>query len=328
MQRAVTDDELSGLSAEERAALSDPEAISEEEAAIAQAAADAAAEEAAEKKARDDAAAAAAAEAAAMKKADEEGAASDDVAKAAAAEAAAAEAAAKAAGEVEGAATAAGEEDEPFVPRYQAAGVVDFKEKMEALDKKFEDGEINLKEYNNTRDVLNRQQLKAEIAAEQDQQIDQQRWDWEIKRFIRDTAKNEGIDYNKPLLNAALDMAVKNLANAKDATGNLINGTKDGEWFLTEADKLVRAEFGIAAKPAATEKLDKDGKPIVEKPALKPRKVPTTLSQIPSTQVEEASPADPFAYIDKLFEQGKVEAGEMALRKLSKTDADSYLRSR
>lgn len=209
--------------------------------------------------------------------------------------------------------------DEPFMPRYLADPIPNYEEAMASLDKKFEDAEITLAEYNSQRDTLIRTQTKAEIAAEQNDQLAQQRWQWEIKHFIKDVIRNEAIDYNKPLLSAALDVAVKNLAAATDAQGNLLNGDRDGEWFLAEAHKQVKAEFGLGkAAPVTPPAGDKRTPP-------QARSVPTTLASIPSADIPGTGDPDPFAAIDRLFESGRTEEAEMKLAQMSKTDQQRYL---
>jgi hypothetical protein len=304
-QHNVTDSELEGLSAEERAALADPEDTTAPTVI-------------------DDDTPESDKNAAAIIASDDDDEDDDPAAEAPAAEAPAAEAEAEA--EAEAAAPAAeipaaevDDDIEPFVPRYQAEPVPDYAAKMNALDKAFDDGDLPLKEYNTQRDALIRQQTKAEIAAEQESQLAEQRWSWEIKRFVKDVARDEGIDYNKPMLNAALDTAVKSLA--RDANGNLINGDKDGEWFLQEAHRLVKAELGLAA-PKVTPPVT----PNAPTKPTGPRTTIKTLSQIPSADVPDTGAVDPFANIDNLFANGKTEQAEMELAKMSKTDQDRFLR--
>lgn len=212
--------------------------------------------------------------------------------------------------------------DTPFIPQYIAQPVDNYNQAMATLNKQFEDAEITLAEYNTQRDDLIRRQTKAEIAAEQNEQLAQQRWDWEVKHFIKDIRRNEGVDYDKPLLGAALDTAVKSLATQKDAQGNLVHGDKDGEWFLSEAHKQIKAEFNLG-KPTPIVPPPNGGKP----PAGKPRAVPTTLGAVPAAEIPDTGDTDPFSGIDKLIEQGRTEEAEMKLAGLSKADQQRYLRA-
>ena len=214
-----------------------------------------------------------------------------------------------------------GEREEPFVPTYRAEPVENYAEKIAAIDKQFEDGELTMAEYNRQRDALVRQQTKAEIADDQNEQLSRQRWQWEVKHFIKDISRNEGIDYNRPLLNAALDTAVKALAAETDAAGNLINVNKEGDWFLQEAHKRVKEELGLGRKPEAP-----DNTPPKPAKGAGPRLVPTTLAQVPAAELPDTGAADPFANIDKMFEAGRTEEAEMELAKLSKADQLKYLR--
>ena len=201
----------------------------------------------------------------------------------------------------------------PFLPTFRAEPVADYDTKMAALDKAFEDGDLKLVDYNRQRDDLVAQRLKADIASEQNAQLAQQRWQWEVSRFKSDTLRAEKIDYSKPILEAALDTAVITLANAKDAQGNLLHADKDGEWILREAHKQVKAELGLRSPTTP------------RTPPPSKRDVPVTLSQVPQADVPNTGVEDPFAHIDKMFAQGKTEQAEMALAQMSKADQDRYL---
>jgi hypothetical protein len=193
--------------------------------------------------------------------------------------------------------------DEPFVARYQADPVDGYDEKLGNLDAQFEAGEVTLKEYNAQRESLLKQQLKAEIAAEQRTQAEQQKWQWEIERFMEDNATYR----QDPLLYAALDAAIKNLANQPD------NSDKTGRWFLNEAHRQVQSRFSTppAAKPA-------------EKTGSKAAEVPRTLSSLPAAAENETG-ADEFAHIESLISKGKVVEAERLLAKLTPDQQTRYL---
>lgn len=193
--------------------------------------------------------------------------------------------------------------DEPFVARYQADPVDGYDEKLGTLDAQFEAGEVTLKEYNAQREALLKQQLKAEIAAEQRTQAEQQKWQWEIERFMEDNATYR----QDPLLYAALDAAIKNLANQPD------NSDKTGRWFLNEAHRQVQSRFSTppAAKPA-------------EKTGSKAAEVPRTLSSLPAAAENETG-GDEFAHIESLISKGKVVEAERLLAKLTPDQQTRYL---
>ena len=84
---------------------------------------------------------------------------------------------------------------------------------------------------------LREQNLKATIAAEQNQQASQARWEWEQERFFG-AAENKQFVENK-LLMGAFDTTVKDLANDPK------NASRPGSWFLEEARKIVSGTFNI-----------------------------------------------------------------------------------
>lgn len=189
--------------------------------------------------------------------------------------------------EDEGVSASAEDDDErpAFVPQYHAEPVADYENKIAALDKQFEEGEIEPAEYNKSRDSMVRAQIKAEISAEQNAQIEAQLWQREIADFMDDHKEYQ----TSKLRHAALDVAVKDLA------ANEANNDKPGRWFLREAHKLVQAEFGGQQKAEGKNEGDKqEGKP--RKPDLSV--VPKTLGSVPSADKGDA--AGEFDHLEKL----------------------------
>lgn len=193
-----------------------------------------------------------------------------------------------------------------FVPKYHAPAVEDYAEKLVELDSKLESGDLEMKDYNTQRDVLVRQQLKAEISAEQNTQVEEQLWQREISDFM-DTHK----EYGSKFRHAALDIAVKDLAADES------NADKPGRWFLREAHKIVEREFGatvqtVAAnaeekKPAASRKPDLSG-------------IPKTLAHLPAAELADTGSVDEFAHIDRLI---GLEL-ENAVSRMSAAERDRY----
>lgn len=203
------------------------------------------------------------------------------------------------------------DDENRFVPKYTAEPVADYNEQIESLDKRFEDGEIDLKAYNTERENLLRRQLKAEIAAEQNEQNERQMWEYEISNFL-DEHKEYG---GSKLLHAALDAAVKELG-ADEA-----NADKSFRWFLREAHKNVQKAFGRTDAPD-------DGKPSGDKPDAdtkgKGRKpdlslVPPTLGNIPAAG--DNGDDGEFSDLDKL---SGIDL-ERALARLSDEQRNRYL---
>jgi len=224
----------------------------------------------------------------------------------------------------------------PFVPVYDAQLPADFDAKVtelntrhDALADKFNGGDLTFDEYRAqakaiSDELANLQALrtKAEISSEFNQQNAAQRWQWEVSRFMKDVLKSDGIDYaGNKLLNAALDVAVKDLANNREHVD------KSGEWFLEEAHKQVKSQLGIGkTAPNTPAPTPKD--PVKE--AVNARKAqvpaaPTTLSAVPNAAEADVG-QDEFAALDRLAETD-VMAYERALAKLPADVQDRYLRA-
>lgn len=380
-----SDEELEGLTPEEREALegddddtaalaevagADDEDDDELEDPAAKAAEDKAAaaakekEEAAERKATEEA------EVKAKKELDDKAKAAADAAEKAAKEAdaeASAEAIATARKEAEakvrtdakGASTevvaAAGTEvedemgEELFVATYQAAPpenydqrVKDIETKKAEVTAKFKKTEIELDEMmaehaklDRERQALDLQKAKADIAAEQNEQASAQRWHWEINRFMRESAKHDGVDYrveaaqraleeaqkgkdpaavakageqlrSARALNAALDAEVKALAN------DPANKERTGEWFLETAHAAVKKTFKIgkpatdATAAAAATKKAADAAALAKAQAERDKKsgkdkLAKTLSGLPAAGASETTDTDgEFAHLEAL----------------------------
>ena len=194
--------------------------------------------------------------------------------------------------------------DDAFQPQYIAPPIEGLQDKFAELDTaesvletKFNDGEMTFDEYKaaakaiqNQRVDLRVSSVKAEISTESAQQAAEQKWDWECGRFMKQTARIEGIDYraeaNKPLMQT-LNLFVKVLA---DDPGH---ADKDGEALLAEAHRLTKLRHNMQtvrapavgapgkAKDAVTEAIDK------RKPQLKGVS-DTTVAHLPSAGESKA----------------------------------------
>lgn len=219
-------------------------------------------------------------------------------------------------------------EDEPFQPSYQAELPADFDEKIQAIDtqiadleQKYADGEFNFAEFRkqerallDERQGLSDLRVKAEIAQESAEQAARQRWQWEVNRFKRDTKRAEGIDYdNDKKLSADLDLMVKALAADPD------NESRDGEWFLAEAHKRVKALRGIGTsdKPRA------DADPVkAVKDARQVKRPDKSLADLPAASRTDASIGEgEFSHLAKLSGL----ALEKAVAKLTPEQQDRWL---
>ncbi len=329
----ISDDELEGLSAEERAALEDNDDDAEDIAAIAgddkaddkagdNADADADAE--AEAKAKADAKA----EAEAKKKRDDELAEMDENERAAAeaadkvaADKAAADAAAKKKAEEDAAASTTETDDATgitaAIPRYKVAPVEDYQGKIKAIDSEFAEldasfraGDIEVEDLHTKRaeiqarrDDLLALKIKGDMAADFNTNAEAAEWQMQCSYFVRTVKSRDGIDYSKDVVKVEgkevplfgeLNKMVKVLANMQE------NADKNGDWFLREADSIVRARYGLASKRADAAPAKKEVKLTGRRPDLK--SVPKTLGGLPAAGGGDAGDDSDgeFAALDKL----------------------------
>lgn len=211
--------------------------------------------------------------------------------------------------------------DDPaeFTPRFVAEVPADaetkfaeFNSKKADLRAKLNDGDIGLDEFTEQLDAIGKEERalerkvwESENAQKQNDNIANQRWQWEQEQFFADKAN---VAYKDKYLLTALDAAIKDLAN------DPANASKKGPWFLSEADKMIRERFGMA-KPGKQE-IDPPPPP----PKTQRRNAPPTLANMPSAELPETG-GDEFAHLDKL---GAVEL-EAALAKMPQDQQDRYL---
>lgn len=187
------------------------------------------------------------------------------------------------------------QEAEAFAHQYQSAPVEGYDEKIAELAaqkmelrRQMNEGDIDLDAYEELKDAivqqemgLREQKIKADISAEQNEQSSKARWEWDQERFFE--ADANAIYKDKYLL-AAFDAAVRDLG------GDEANASRKGDWFLKEADKLVRARFNAPA-PATPKH---DGR----KPDLS--MVPKTLAHLPAADIPQTGDVGEFDHIDRL----------------------------
>lgn len=216
------------------------------------------------------------------------------------------------------------EEAPEFQPQITAEPVESYDERMKEisdkiadLDNQFEDGDIDMREYRaETRKLdseatdLKLQQRDYENAVKNNENSAVQRWQWEQDRFFGQSANQ--IYKDNTLLGTAFDTAVKQLAQ-DDA-----NEGKPMAWFLEEADRQVRELFTAPGKGEGGEK--KGGKG--QKRGGKRDKIPPNLGDMSGAEQPDVGGSDEFAKLDKL--EG-LEL-EQALARLSPADQDRYLR--
>ena len=209
-------------------------------------------------------------------------------------------------------------QDPLFTPVYQAPAVDDYAGRMAQIAEAsreiaagYEAGDFDLEEYQTRQRKLTEMEwslreanLKASLAAEQQQQSLAQRWQWEQDRFF--SAEPNRAYKEDPIVGAAFSTAVQALA------ANAAHDAKPMSWFLEEADRITRAKFRVG--PESTP--DNVRQIRSKRPAA-----PPTLAGIPSAAIPESGGPDEISRQARL---GGMEL-EKALAKMSEAEAHRYL---
>lgn len=198
-----------------------------------------------------------------------------------------------------------------FIPQFQAQELPDNLDQIAAdLDKKFEEGDIALAEYNQYRERILSARIQAQMAQQMNAQIAQQRWQWEQETFFND---DRNADLRDPIVQGAMAAALKAIYADPEKQG--MNGWQ----CLNEAARTVRSVLGLAAKAAT---------PTPAQPAAEPkpeRKAPPvnvkTLGAVPAAESNTPTDNRKFAHLDKLTGLDY----EKALARLSPEEQEAYL---
>lgn len=183
--------------------------------------------------------------------------------------------------------------------------------KKDALITAFDDGDITAKEYQVQLDAIGKEERKierdvdkAQLAAEMDQQRQQNDWVATVNNFIA------GTDYaSNARLHRALDMEVRDVAVSEE--GKAMNGLQ----ILQRAHaNLIDAGLVKAAAAAAP------GKPAAK--AAKPN-LPPNLAHVPAAQISDTGEGR-YANLDRLAGSDPI-AYETQLGKLSDSERAAYL---
>jgi hypothetical protein len=184
------------------------------------------------------------------------------------------------------------------------------KEKLKDLREKLNDGDLSPAEYEEKADAIKSDDYKARL-----QESENRRWGNAVASFL-----GHNKDYTQeasPTKFAALDSEVKRMANAGEI-GNMTHLQ-----ILQKAKANVEAAFGSVPKVEDTK--DEGGKP---KPKPKPKaKVPETpnLGDVPAAGVDNPrANASEFANLDKLTGADL----ESALEKMTPAQQERYLAGR
>lgn len=292
----MKDDDLAGLSDEERAALAEDDGEAEILQGIA------GDDEAGDQEGDDDSA-------------DDEGAGADS------GDASGAEDASQAAGADDSGEAGESAVQDEFRPLFKAEipdGMADklaiLGERSTELMQKFKDGVIELPEFMEQKEAIDQERLQLRLAEEQSRWAQQQndssqaqRWQWEQERFF---GQEKAKVYDDPILFAALNASVIKL---RQDPGN----EKRLGWLLEEADRQVRERFRMASEPE--QNLPAKTKP--RQPDL--TKVPKTLATLPAAEIPDSG-TEEFSHLDKLAETDPM-AYERALAKLTPEQETRYL---
>jgi hypothetical protein len=179
----------------------------------------------------------------------------------------------------------------------------------------FSEFKAKQRELNNA--ILDLNAEKAEVQAIQkvNAAYQQQWWANEIRSFKRDAAR-EGVDYDAdPKLAAEWDKAVKYLGNDPD------NADKDASWFLKEGHEMVKARFrlGKAEIPSQQSRLSKVDEALAQR-RQKAGEPPKTLASLPQAGIESEGQGE-FSHLEQLSGLDL----EKALARMTKEQQDRYL---
>ena len=209
-----------------------------------------------------------------------------------------------------------------FVPAFAVPAVADFEGKMAALAarevalrEQLAAGDLDIAAYDAEKTAiiegradLRSEQRFASFAAEQNEQNQKARWQWEQSRFFE---QDSSTVYKDPILFAALDASIKALAHQPE------NANKSSSWFLTQADLAVRKLFGGLGAPAQAPAAP--AKP----PVSLLQNIPATLAAVPAAALPETGGGDEFAKLERLSGMDL----ERQLARMAPDEVTRYLRA-
>ncbi|QKW95340.1 hypothetical protein [Ralstonia phage RPZH3] len=225
-------------------------------------------------------------------------------------------------GEGDGGAVDTGSKSMPVyvaeVPEDADAKLKGLADKRADLRKQYDDGDITFDELESARDeitkeekAIERAQLKAEMAAEMQQQQTVNDWNRDVNSFLDANPEYRASDVRYQ----ALDMMVRKIGGAPEAA------KMTGPQVLAKAHEELQKAFGVAA-PAKKDEGNGKGE---KKPPPKVD-VPPSLGKLPAAENNDTQ-GGKYAALDRLLETDPL-AHEDALMKLSASERESYLASR
>ena len=185
---------------------------------------------------------------------------------------------------------------------------------MADLKQKFDDGDISIDEYMDSRFAIERKVVKIEAHQERMQQDAQMSWDRASQEFLA-SEDNNALREND-VLYGAFAMQVNKLIG--DPASEAMS---DADLLRTARDKVFAA-FRIphGSQPSKDESAVRAAK----REAADRGKAPTTLQGVPAAAQADDVDQSPFAYLDRL----SGEQLEAAVAKLSEADQLRWLHSR
>ncbi|QMV32510.1 hypothetical protein KMC50_gp22 [Ralstonia phage Claudette] len=225
-------------------------------------------------------------------------------------------------GEGDGGAVDTGSKSMPVyvaeVPEDADAKLKGLADKRADLRKQYDDGDITFDELESARDeitkeekAIERAQLKAEMAAEMQQQQTINDWNRDVNSFLDANPEYRASDVRYQ----ALDMMVRKIGGAPEAA------KMTGPQVLAKAHEELQKAFGVAA-PAKKDEGNGKGE---KKPPPKVD-VPPTLGKLPAAENNDTQ-GGKYAALDRLLETDPL-AHEDALAKMSAGERDAYLAAR
>lgn len=223
------------------------------------------------------------------------------------------------------------QEQRPFVPQLNTDETQDYGEQLQTLDtqaeqllKQFNDGDLDESNYHKQlfelqrqREAVVREQTKAELRSDFNQELQQRHWEWEQAEFFRRQANQ--IYEQQPLLYESLNAAVKQIAAQDDYQ------QASGLQILEEADRRVRELFTLGGGQQQAQQPEQQQQAQDKPPAGKKfvaDAAPKTLTDVPSADTPEIG--DEFAHLDRLTGM----EFEDALAKLPPEQQEKYLNVR
>ena len=185
---------------------------------------------------------------------------------------------------------------------------------MADLKKKFDDGDISIDEYMDSRFAIERKVVKIEAHQERMQQDAQASWDRANQEFLA-SEDNKSLRENDVLYGAFATQVNKLIGDPAS------EAMSDADLLRAARDKVFAA-FRIpqGSQPSKDESAIRAAK----KEAADRGKAPTTLQGVPAAAQADDVDQSPFAYLDRL----SGEQLEAAVAKLSEADQLRWLHSR